>query len=344
MKEALLYEPMDGTRVRCSLCAHRCVIKEDGTGICGVRFNRKGRLYSAVYDHVISAGVDPIEKKPLFHFQPGSGSLSIATMGCNMKCAHCQNFEISQPPAESGEIRGRAIEPERLVESAVEAGCSSISYTYTEPTVFFELALETALAASERGLKNVFVTNGYMTRETLDAIDLHLHGANVDLKSYRDKFYRDQCGARLGPVVDTIRAMKQSGIWVEITTLIIPDLNDSDAELYDIASFIAETGVEIPWHISAFRSTYRMKGHRSTPVDTLHRAREIGLRKGLRYVYCGNVPGEGGENTACYQCGEILIERHGFHVLRNRIEGGACPACDAEIDGVMVSPAATSRE
>ncbi|MFC1890560.1 AmmeMemoRadiSam system radical SAM enzyme [Thermodesulfobacteriota bacterium] len=343
MKEALLYEPIGGNRVRCGLCAHRCVIKEDATGFCGVRINRKGRLYSAVYEKVISASIDPIEKKPLFHFQPGSGSLSIATMGCNMKCDHCQNFEISQPPAEAGEIRGRSVEPDQLVESAIEAGCTSISYTYTEPTVFFELASETAEAASKRGLKNVFVTNGYMTRETLEAIDPHLHGANVDLKSFRDGFYKEQCGARLEPVLDTIRAMKQSGIWVEVTTLIIPDLNDSEAELDDIASFIAETGTEIPWHISAFHHTYRMRGHRSTPVGTLHRAREIGLRKGLRYVYCGNVPGEVGENTVCYQCGETLIERYGFRVVRNRIEGDACPACDSEIDGVALSSANTFR-
>lgn len=334
MREALLYEKLEGGKVRCNLCHHRCVIPEGKRGICQVRENREGTLYSLVYGKLVSANIDPIEKKPFFHFLPGTLSFSIATVGCNFRCLHCQNYTISQVPKDHGEIYGEEVPPERIVEEALRRGCQSISYTYTEPTIFFEYAYETSRLARERGLKNLFVTNGYMSPEALQMISPYLDGANVDLKAMNEKFYREVCGARLQPVLDNIRLMRELGIWVEVTTLLIPTLNDSEGELRQLAQFIRSIGPEIPWHVTAFHPDYRLLDLPPTPLWALKRAREIGLKEGLRYVYCGNVPGEEGENTYCWNCGQLLIRRWGFRVLENKVQGGRCPDCGAEIDGV----------
>jgi len=336
MREALLYEAMDEQRVRCGLCAHRCIIKPDETGICGVRINEKGRLFSLVYGQSISAGSDPIEKKPLFHFQPGSSSFSIATVGCNFKCDFCQNSDISQMPKDQGRIMGRSLLPEQIVDLAKRSGASSIAYTYTEPTIYFEYALDTARLAAEAGLKNVFVTNGYMTAETLDTIGSDLHGANVDLKAFNDDFYKKLCGARLEPVKASIAKMKDMGIWVEVTTLIIPGRNDSEDELARLADWLAGIGPDIPWHISRFHPTYKLLDAPPTPTAIIHKAREIGLKAGLRYVYSGNVWGDEGEKTFCHHCHELLIDRVGFSVSANRVENGACPICQTPLAGVEV--------
>lgn len=354
MKEASFYERLDEGRVICTLCRHLCKIKEGKRGACGVRVNRGGILYTLVYDKVVARHVDPIEKKPLFHFYPGSYSYSISTVGCNFRCFHCQNWEISQYPKgihwqdmgvdpEDLEpvcplleelIPGERVTPEEIVRAAIAGGCTSISYTYTEPTIFYELAYDTAKLAAQKGLKNIFVTNGYITREALHAIKPYLHAANIDLKGYTEGFYKKICGARLAPVLDSIRAYKEEGIWIEVTTLIIPGYNDSDNELRQIAEFIRSVGEEIPWHVTQFYPAYKLLDRPRTPISTLRRARQIGVAAGLRYVYEGNVPGEGGENTFCWNCGKLLIERYGFSVTKNHVKDSKCPYCYAMIDGI----------
>jgi pyruvate formate lyase activating enzyme len=333
--EALLYEKETDRRVRCALCAHRCRIETGARGICDVRENREGILYSLVYGRVIAENVDPIEKKPLFHFLPGSRSFSIATAGCNFSCAFCQNHEISQLPRDENRIAGRERTPVQIVEAARQSGCGSISYTYTEPTICFEFAWDTAGIAREQGVKNIFITNGYMTAEALDLLAPRLDAANVDLKSFRDDFYKKQCGARLQPVLDSLKKMKEIGIWVEVTTLLIPGLNDSEEELRDLAGYIFSLGVETPWHISRFHPRYRMTGTPPTPAASIHRAAEIGRSVGLMYVYSGNLPGDAGENTFCARCGEILIGRCGFAVERLDLRGSACPRCGAPLHGIF---------
>ena len=335
--KAYLFESLPENRVRCNLCNHRCVIKESRRGICGVRQNQSGVLNTLVYDKVIARHVDPIEKKPLFHFLPGSLSYSIATVGCNFKCRFCQNADIAQMPSDrAGMIVGDPVSPEQIVDAAAAQNCRSIAYTYTEPTAYFELAYETAKKARKRGIYNVFVTNGYMTREALEMIRPYLDAANVDLKAFHDDFYKRYCGAKLKHVKETLVQMKSSGVFVEVTTLLIPGLNDDAQELEDLAAFLATAlGADTPWHISRFHPTYRLTDRPATPVKTLLAAREIGLNAGLKYVYTGNVPGETGEKTFCWSCGKVLIDRRGFSINGYAIADGRCPACGAVIDGVF---------
>ena len=333
--EARLWRALDGGRVDCDLCAHRCRIGPGKFGICGVRENTAGKLTTHAYGRVIAAHIDPIEKKPLFHFQPGSRSLSIATIGCNFRCPFCQNWEISQAPRAKDAFRGgQEFPPAEIVAEARSRGCRSISYTYTEPTVFFEYALDTARLARGAGLANVFVTNGYLTGAALRTIQPFLDAANVDLKAFRDETYRRVCGARLEPVLESIRLMRELGVWVEVTTLVVPGMNDSRAELGDIARFIAGVSVDMPWHVSRFHPDYKYTDTPATPVETLDLARDLGKQAGLRYIYVGNIRGEG-ENTACPQCGRELIGRTGFTVTKNEVRGGACPHCGTHIAGVF---------
>lgn len=335
MKEAVFYEKLRDNKVQCNLCNHRCTIHDGKRGICGVRENQSGVLMSLVYGKLIARNIDPIEKKPLFHFYPGSLSYSIATVGCNFRCLFCQNADISQMPNDSGVILGDQSTPDAVVEAALAGGCATISYTYTEPTIFFEFAYDTAVRATEKGLKNVFVTNGYMTVEALDAIHPYLHAANVDLKAFDDKFYRKICGARLKPVLETLKHMKALNIHVEVTTLLIPGLNDDKGLLKEIAAFIVESlGPGTPWHVSRFHPTYKLLDRPSTPPELVREARKIGLDAGLRYVYAGNLPGDVGENTLCYNCGAILTERFGFQVFHNAIVDGKCPQCGVVVEGV----------
>ncbi len=336
MKEALFYEKLDNHAVQCHLCSHHCVIARGKRGICGVRENRGGILCTLVYGRSIAENIDPIEKKPLFNFLPGSKSFSIATAGCNFRCLHCQNHDISQMPRNRAVIMGKNLSPEDVVSLAKKNGCESISYTYTEPTIFYEYAYDIAKLASAEGLKNIFVTNGYITEGPLRAISPYLDAANIDLKSFTEGFYKKICGAKLQPVLDAIKLYRDLNIWIEITTLIIPTHNESPRELEQIASFIKELGTDIPWHITAFHPTYRLTDRSSTPVSALIQARDIGIRAGLRYVYVGNVPGERGENTYCYTCGELLIERCGFRIVRNSISDAQCPKCQTKIDGIGV--------
>ena len=334
MKQAMVYEKLERGDVTCHLCAHNCLIHNGKRGLCAVRENQDGTLYSLVYGKVISSNMDPIEKKPLFHFLPGSTSLSIATVGCNFRCKHCQNYEISQyPHTEKFTIPGRNMTPEDIVNAAAEHGCESISYTYTEPTIFFEFAYDCAQLAHTKGIRNVFVSNGYTGPDATRLVAPYLDANNIDLKG-SDTFYRNICGARLKPVQDTIRLMKELGVWVEVTTLIIPDLNDAEKDLSDIAEFIASVDPAIPWHVSQFHPTYKLMDKPVTPVASLRRARDIGLRAGLKYVYEGNVPGEGGENTYCPSCRKLLIKRFGYAILKNALRGNSCSACNTPIEGI----------
>jgi pyruvate formate lyase activating enzyme len=333
---AYLYKSLNEKKVKCNLCNHRCVIKNGRRGICGVRENQEGTLKTLVYGKLIANHIDPIEKKPLFHFMPGSLSYSIATVGCNFKCLFCQNADISQMPSDhNGMITGDLYTPEEVVDAAVKGNCKSIAYTYTEPTIYFEFAFDTAKLAHAKGIKNVFVTNGYMTSEALQMISPYLDAANVDLKAFNASFYKNVVKARLEPVKETLKRMKSLGIFVEVTTLLIPGLNDDKHELEMLAEFLVKSlGPETPWHISRFHPTYKLLDRPSTPLESLIMAREIGIKSGLKYVYTGNVPGENGEKTFCYKCNNILIDRWGFYVRENLIENGKCPHCGAHIDGV----------
>lgn len=336
MKEAMLYERLEDDRVHCRLCSQHCRIESGGTGKCGVRENRGGKLWSLVYGKLIAQHIDPVEKKPLYHYYPGTTSYSIATAGCNFRCLFCQNSDISQSPRERGAIFGQDVSAETVARRAAEEGCATISYTYTEPTIFLEYALDVAARAKELGLENIFVTNGYMTREALEAAVPVLGAANVDLKAFSDKYYQGQCGARLKPVLATIESMKASGIWLEVTTLIVPGLNDDEKELRDLARFLANLGAEIPWHVSRFYPTYLLTDRGPTPVEKLQRAREIGLEAGLRYVYTGNVPGDSGENTYCHSCRALLIKRLGYSIRFENLKGGSCAKCGTALDGVGI--------
>jgi pyruvate formate lyase activating enzyme len=238
------------------------------------------------------------------------------------------------PRDHNGRIEGSDVSPSKIISLAKQNRCRSISYTYTEPTIYFEYAYETARQAHQEGIKNIFVTNGYMSEESLVTIRPYLDAANVDLKSFKEKFYKEICGAKLEPVLENLKRMRQMGIWVEITTLAIPTMNDSNQEIEEIAQFIVSLGSEVPWHISAFYPTYKMLNLSRTPSSTIHRAREIGMKAGLKYVYCGNIPGEEGEDTFCPQCGQKVIERIGFQVTINNVVNGTCRHCQGKIDGI----------
>ena len=335
-KEAMLYQKKENGDVHCRLCAHYCKIANTEKGFCGVRYNLNGTLYTMTYGKTIARHIDPIEKKPLYHFLPGSRSYSMAAAGCNFRCDFCQNWEISQIKSsdQGGEpdLPGLPLTPEEIVNEATENQCESISYTYTEPTIFFEYAYEVARLAKNAGLGNVFVTNGYMTREALDTLSPYLDAANVDLKAWRDSYYKEHCQSHVKPVLRTIRHMKESNIWVEVTTLVIPGENDSREDLEAIARFISEVGKDIPWHISRFHPDYRFTSQSPTPVETLRMAREIGKKAGLRYVYLGNVAGD--NNTYCPQCAKPVVQRPVGIGGKISIRDGKCVSCGEEIEGV----------
>ncbi len=334
MKEALLYKKMEKGQVHCQLCAHSCVIASGQRGICQVRENRGGFLYSLVYGRSITQNVDPIEKKPLNHFYPGSRSFSIATPGCNLRCDWCQNWEISQMPREQHFLAGHELSPADIVMAAQNSSCRSIAYTYTEPTIFFEYSYDTARLAREAGLANVFVSNGYMSSQMLELLQPVLDAANIDLKAFRDETYRQYTGATLQPVLDSLKKLSAYGVWLEVTTLVIPGVNDDPQELQEMAEFIAtELGTETPWHISRFFPQYKLQQLPPTPPDTLNRAAEIGRNAGLKHVYLGNLGEE--INTCCSACGKVLIRRGGFEISSHHVNcHGCCPDCGENLAGV----------
>jgi len=382
-QKALLWNNDTGTgvndNVKCNLCAHRCNIAPDKHGRCAVRVNNGGILYSSVYGHVVAQNIDPVEKKPLYHFLPGSETFSIATVGCNFRCSFCQNHSISQAgdryfrnqntgllryarndksnpaiiPEEPNdrhceERSDEAIQndldsndditytsPNTIVEAALRYKCKSVSFTYTEPTVFFEYALDTAMAAKAAGLRTVFVSNGFMTPECLKTAAPYLDACNIDLKSFRDEFYTEKCGARLAPVLETLKAIRDAGILLEVTTLLIGGLNDSDEELSDIAEFIVnDLGRDTPWHVSGFYPRYRMTDVPPTNAASIERACKIGIDSGLRYVYGGNVAVS--QDTRCPNCGELLINRRGYKTQPlNLTADGTCGKCGEKIFGIF---------
>ncbi|MBN1354278.1 MAG: AmmeMemoRadiSam system radical SAM enzyme [Candidatus Omnitrophica bacterium] len=331
-KVAMLYEKLETDLVHCFLCSHRCKIADSQYGFCGVRKNEKGVLYSFVYADVIASHVDPIEKKPLYHFLPGSSAYSIATIGCNFRCSFCQNWQISQLSKRNGLSEGYELKPEEVVREAKKYSCKGIAYTYTEPTIFFEYAYDTARIARKNDLYNIFVTNGYMTKKALDKIKPYLDAANVDLKSFSDDTYRTVCSGSLQPVLDSIRYMKELGIWVEVTTLIIPRMNDSDKELNDIAEFIVGVSSDIPWHISRYHPDYKYIETPATPLAALKKAESIGKRAGLKYVYLGNTGEEC--NTYCAGCGCALVKRRGYDVSLGNIDNNKCSKCGTDVSGI----------
>lgn len=334
-KQNSLYFSVGDGVFQCALCAHGCRLSEGQKGLCQVRICRNSRIESLVYGRVVAENIDPIEKKPLFHILPGSLSFSIATPGCNFRCSHCQNASISQvSPDMDVQISGSFQEPEKIIKKALAGGCKSISYTYVEPTIFFEFAFDCCQAALDNGLLNIFVSNGYMSETVVDMLVPVLTGINIDLKSFSDSFYKKVCGARLQPVLDTIQHFKASGVWVEVTTLVIPGMNDSPGELEQIATFLGEIDKNIPWHVTGFYSAHRMPHTLPTSSGMLARAYRIGKDQGLHNVYTGNRPGAGGENSYCHVCDLVVVTRHGFQIVENRIRAGCCPSCGTGIDGI----------
>ena len=335
--------------VKCQNCAHYCNISPGKRGICGVRENIGGKLYTLNYGKIIACHIDPIEKKPLFHFLPGSYSLSIAAVGCNFSCLNCQNYDISQgfkenPPA-GREIPGENLPPKKIVELAKKNKLPSISYTYTEPAIFSEYALETMKIARKQGIKNNWVTNGFWSKELFDLISHSassgqaplLDAANIDLKSFSDEFYIKNCGARLQPVLDAMKLVKKAGIWLEITTLAIPTLSDSEKTFKDIARFIKEElGPETPWHISRFSGTisWKLQHFPETPVETLKTAYQIGKEAGLKYVYTGNIVGLPFEDTFCPKCNNLCIDRTN-HTIHRYDKKGKCPKCSTDLNLIL---------
>lgn len=324
----------DGT-IECGICAHACALRDGQRGKCMVRRRLGNVLVSLVYGQLVAENVDPIEKKPLFHVLPGSLSYSIATLGCNFHCRHCQNASISQISKRS-DIGKSGIyrNPAEVVERAVMADCQSVSYTYVEPTIFFEYAYDCCIETRSRGLKNVFVSNGYMTKAAIRKLAPLVDAINIDLKSFKDDFYRKICGAHLAPVLEAISLFKELGVWVEVTTLVIPGLNDSDQELVEIVEFLTSIDPEIPWHVTGFYPAYKMPSVSPTSPEKLAVARDIGLGRGLRNVYTGNRPGSGGENSFCPGCGAEVITRLGFQIRKNRLQLGRCPECQSHVPGV----------
>ncbi len=335
-REAMFQESMRGGTIRCRLCAHLCVVRPGKRGICKVRENRDGRLFSLSYGMLTSLAADPIEKKPLFHFLPGSRSLSVATAGCNLSCPWCQNHSLSRMAGRSPGIPGRMTPPQEILEHATRSGCATISYTYSEPTIFYEYAREIGIMARDRSLRNVFVTNGHMTPEVVeDAAASFLDAANVDLKGGTPGFYKHHCKGKIQAVQDAIRLMHSLGVWVEITTLLIPRTNDAEEDLRRTAEFIASIDRSIPWHVSRFHPDLDFTHLPPTPVESLQRAVRVGREAGLSHIYMGNAWGAGGEDTLCPFCGQIVLRRLGFTTENVNLAGGACGGCGGVISGVF---------
>lgn len=337
IKRAYQSKTLSGQAVQCTACEHWCTLGPDEVGRCQVRQNRDGQLVSLVYGRAAAAHIDPIEKKPLFHFLPGRSAFSIGTLGCNFRCQFCQNWNISQPGqlAQHPERMGQALAPAEIVQLCIERAIPIIAYTYNEPTVFFEYTLDSAKLAVEEGIRNVYVSNGFQTLEAIDAIAPYLHAINVDLKAFDDRFYRRTCGGRLQPVLRNIEyIVNRTSIWVEVTTLVIPGMNDSDSELREVAGFLASVSLDLPWHLSAFHPDYQILDRSATPRTTLERAYAIGIEAGLRYVYVGNLIDAGRSSTYCPQCGEMVLSRVGYQVQPRWQVPGQCPACGASVAGV----------
>lgn len=330
-KEAILYDEV-GKALNCKICERRCILSPGKTGFCQMRENTYGKIYSLNYAAISSAAVDPIEKKPLYHFYPGSMVFSLGSVGCNFRCQHCQNWSISQ--AELKNIPTREMPPEDAIRITKEYGCKSIAWTYNEPTMWFEYTLDSAKIAKKEDIKTVYVTNGYMTEESFQQIEPFLDAANIDLKGMSEKFYHDLCEARLQPVLDNIVRMHDANIHIEVTNLMIPGYNDSEEDIRSMVKFMAdEVGVEVPLHFTRFFPQYQMQQLPPTEIKFLEKAHEIAKDAGMKYVYIGNAPTVGGEHTYCPECGEPVIKRDGFSILNDQVlKSPKCPKCKTKLD------------
>ncbi|MCP4146266.1 MAG: AmmeMemoRadiSam system radical SAM enzyme [bacterium] len=332
MKKALLYEKA-GDVVTCLLCAHTCKIKKGKLGLCRVRKNIAGELYALNYDKIAATHADPIEKKPLYHFLPASTSFSVAAMGCNFSCSFCQNNSLSEVTGENS-IHGQKVTPEQIVATALRYGSQSISYTYSEPTIYFELMLETAKLAKAEGIKNVMVSNGHMSAKAFEMIAPYLDAANIDLKSFSDEFYRDFCVGKRDAVMDTIRRMKEYGVWVEVTTLLITGLNTGEKELEGLIAFLLEVDAGMPWHVSRFFPQHRLVDRGPTPVKEIFRVLDRAENMGIKFLYAGNVQDNRFSDTKCPSCNSLLIERSGYSTIIRHLADGKCDSCNLAIPGV----------
>ena len=334
LEEARYYKKLEDDEIECELCPHRCVIGDCERGICGVRENVEGTYYTLVYGNACSAHIDPIEKKPLFHFLPTTSIFSIATAGCNMRCKFCQNWEISQfRPEQLNQVYD--LPPDKLIETIKKNNCTSIAFTYSEPVIFYEYMYDTALLAKENNIHSVMISNGYINPIPMKALCKPLSAVKIDFKAFTDEFYQDICGGTLQPVLDTLVLLKDEGIWFEIVVLIIPTLNDDETEIKDMCKWILKNlGNDIPLHFNRFYPQYTLKNLPPTPISTLNKAYTIARDVGLNYVYIGNNPGNKAENTYCHSCGKLLIGRRGFMVYKNNLKDGCCPYCDTKIPGV----------
>jgi pyruvate formate lyase activating enzyme len=334
VKEALYYDQLDDKRIRCRLCPRECVVGPGQRGYCRVRENHEGRYYTIVYGRVCAYHVDPIEKKPLFHFLPGTTAFSIATVGCNLACKFCQNWEISQEVPEN--VNATNLPPATVADAAERYGSPTIAYTYTDPNVFHEFVVDCARAGHEQGIRSVMISAGYVNREPLLNLISNLDGIKIDLKSFSDDFYRDVCSASLAPVLDTLSAVKEKGLWLEVVNLIIPTLNDDEKQIDGMCKWIVENlGDDVPVHFTRFYPNYKLKNLPPTPVSAVERAREIAMARGIKFAYVGNVPsGNPGESTYCPGCGEVVIKRAGYAVVSIDLEDGKCGRCGTPIPGV----------
>lgn len=333
VREAMYYDKLPGNRVECTLCPRKCRVADVERGWCGVRENRAGKYYTLVFSRVCAAHVDPIEKKPLFHYLPGTSAFSIATAGCNIECKFCQNWEISQFRPE--QVGAQYAPPEAIVRTARRYDCPTIAYTYSEPVVFYEYAYETSRVARQAGVGSVMITNGYIEKEPLLKICQLLNGIKIDFKGFTERFYRDACRGELKPVLEVLETLATLKIWLEIVVLIIPTLNDSEAEIRGMSQWIHRNlGDDVPVHFTRFHPMYKIKNLPVTPVRTLERCREIAREAGLHYVYIGNVPGHEGENTYCPRCQRVVIRRIGYTIVENHLQNGRCRFCQQAIAGV----------
>lgn len=331
--EAAFYKRMAGNSVQCELCPRRCDVPDGERGYCRVRENLGGRYYTLVQDHPCVIHLDPIEKKPFFHVYPGCKAYSMATAGCNLHCKFCQNWDISQAAPE--EVQLLTATPDRIVEAAARAGARTLAFTYNEPTVFFEYMLACAKAAKQRGMSSVVVSNGFINEEPLRTLLPHINAYKIDLKSFSESFYTRICGARLSPVLETLKRIRSAGTWLEIVCLLIPTLNDSEAEIRSLSAWIVkELGTNVPLHFTRFHPLYQLRNLPATPPETLLRARSLAIQEGCRFVYTGNVPGLDGQDTLCHSCGRTLIRRYGHLVQENRLQGGRCPHCKTVLPGL----------
>lgn len=344
MKETLFYEKLEKRNARCEVCAHHCFVSEGKIGVCGIRQNIGGKLYLLNYGKAVAVQVDPVEKKPLFHFLPGANVFSLGTLGCNFRCLNCQNYDISQMFDKKRQEQdyntiswGQDLSPKEIIRLAKEYNCQAVAYTYNEPTVWLEYALDIMKLARENNLKNIWVSNGYMSEKTRQAISPYLDAINIDIKSFDSDFYHRISGADLEPVLENCRYFsQQKNIWLEVTTLIIPTLSDQEEMLKALAKFIKkDLGKEVPWHVSAFSGqiSWRLKHLPDTPAEKINKAYEIGKQTGLNYVYAGNLWLKGKENTYCPKCGELVIERLGYEIVRFD-KKGKCPKCSFKLPGV----------